>query len=143
MKRVLFLCTGNSCRSQMAEAILNQLGKGQVQAFSAGAKPAGYVHPLAMETLKQFNMSVEGLRSKSWEEFKDQPFDAVITVCDKANESCPIFPNDVQRIHWSIQDPAAVSGTDPEKRAVFQKVFTELQQRIRLFLAVTTSKVTR
>ncbi len=140
MKRVLFLCTGNSCRSQMAEVILNQLSKGQVQASSAGSKPAGFVHPLAIETLRQFHMPVTGLRSKSWDEFKGQSFDTVITVCDNAKESCPVFLQEAQKIHWSTQDPAEATGTVEEKKVVFQKVFNELQQRIRLLLAVSTPK---
>src|SRR5580693_704226 len=92
MKKLLFLCTGNSCRSQMAQVLMNSLGKGRFEAFSAGSKPAGYVLPLAIKTMQDAKLSTEGLRSKSWEEFQGQPFDFVITVCDRAKESCPVFP---------------------------------------------------
>src|SRR5580700_7105403 len=105
MKRVLVLCTGNSCRSQLAEVFLNHIGKGEFEAVSAGAKPSGYVHPLALRTLKEANLPIEGLRSKSWEEFNGQPFDILLTVCDNAKEKCPIFPGKAERIHWSIPDP--------------------------------------
>jgi arsenate reductase len=125
----------------MAEVILNTLGKGQCEAVSAGAKPSGYVHPMAIETLKERHMSTEGLRSKSWEEFKDQAFDVIITVCDNAKESCPIFQGNAQKIHWSIQDPADATGTDEEKQLAFNRVFNELQQRIRLFSIVAAPKV--
>jgi arsenate reductase len=131
MKRVLFLCTGNSCRSQMAESILNKLGQGDFEAVSAGAKPAGFVHPLAIRVLKEFGCPSEGLRSKSWDEFKDEPFDTVVTVCDNAKESCPVFPGNAERIHWSFEDPVEASGTEEEKLAIFRKVFNEIQQRIR------------
>jgi arsenate reductase (thioredoxin) len=135
MKRVLILCTGNSCRSQMAETMLNKLGKGGYRAFSAGAKPAGHVHPLAIETLSSMQYSIEGLRSKSMDEFKNQAFDLVITVCDRARDVCPVWPG-AQTLHWSFEDPAEASGSETEKRAVFRRVATEIQQRIRLFLSI-------
>ncbi len=134
MKRILFLCTGNSCRSQMAQVIMNQAGKGRFEAFSAGSKPAGIVHPLAIKTLEQAHLSTDGLRSKSWEELEGQPFDYVITVCDRAKESCPIWPGHPMTAHWSFEDPAEATGSDEEKERVFRKVFQEIQARIRLFL---------
>jgi len=119
----------------MAEAILNALGAGQWQAFSAGAKPAGFVHPLAIRALKESGYSTEGLRSKSWDEFRIQSFDAVVTVCDHAKESCPIFPGEAKRLHWSLVDPAGANGTEGEKRAVFFKVFGDIQRRVREFIS--------
>ncbi len=140
MKNVLVLCTGNSCRSQLAEVFINQIGKGEFKAVSAGAKPSGYVHPLAIRTLEEVKLPTDGLRSKSWEEFKEQPFDIVLTVCDNAKESCPVFPGKAERVHWSIPDPADATGTDDEKMAVFRKIFSEIQQRIRLLVAVHSPK---
>lgn len=140
MKKVLILCTGNSCRSQMAEVMMNQLGRGRYEAVSAGAKPSGYVHPLAIQTLKNLNYPAEGLRSKSWDEFKGQVFDAVITVCDRAKESCPIWPGNPEVLHWSFEDPAEAEGTDAQKLAVFQKIADEIQQRIRVYLSAETAQ---
>ena len=134
MKRILFLCTGNSCRSQMAQVIMNRFGQGRFEAFSAGSKPAGYVHPLAIKTLADAGLPTDGLRCKSWEEFQGQPFDFVITVCDRAKESCPVFPGQPVTAHWGFEDPAGATGTDEEKSRVFRRVFTEIQTRIRLFL---------
>jgi arsenate reductase len=134
MKRILFLCTGNSCRSQMAQVIMNRLGKGRFEAFSAGSKPAGYVHPLAIKTLEDAHLPTEGLRSKSWEEFEGQAFDFVITVCDRAKESCPVWPGRPITAHWGFEDPADATGTDEQKERVFRRVFTEIQTRISLFL---------
>jgi len=135
MKRILFLCTGNSCRSQMAQVIMDRLGKGRFEAFSAGSKPAGYVHPLAIKTLEEAKLPTGGLRSKSWEEFQGQPFDFVITVCDRAKEACPIFPGQPATAHWGFEDPAEAAGTDEHKARIFRKVFTEIRKRIELFLA--------
>jgi arsenate reductase len=135
MKKVLFLCTGNSCRSQMAEAVLNRIGAGRFEAFSAGSKPAGYVHPLALRLMRQLGHPVEGLRSKSLEEFRGQRFDAVITVCDRAKESCPVWP-DAEMIHWSFEDPADAEGTDEQKLAVFRRTYNEILRRLRLYVAL-------
>ncbi|MBI3803554.1 MAG: arsenate reductase ArsC [Nitrospirae bacterium] len=134
MKQVLFLCTGNSCRSQMAEALLNHLGKHRYQALSAGAKPTGIVHPLTIRTLHEAGLPTEDLRSKSWDEFKNQPIDIVITVCESAKESCPIWPGPIN-IHWSLEDPAEAKGSDEEKMRVFRRVFSAVQQRVQSFLA--------
>jgi len=115
---------------------MNRLGNGRFEAFSAGSKPAGYVHPLAIKTLQDAKLSTEGLCSKSWEEFNDQHFDFVITVCDRAKESCPIWPGQPVTAHWGFEDPADVTGTEEQKQRVFRRVFTEIQTRISLFLAL-------
>lgn len=141
MKRILFLCTGNSCRSQMAQAIMNRLGKGRFEAFSAGSKPAGYVHPVAIKTLEDAKLSTDGLRSKSWAEYEGQPFDFVITVCDRAKESCPVWPGQPITAHWGFEDPAEATGSEEQKQRVFRKVFTEIQTRINLFLALSMDKL--
>ena len=135
MKKVLFLCTGNSCRSQMAEAVLNRIGAGRFEAVSAGSKPAGYVHPLALRLLRELGHPVDGLRSKSMDEFRDSRFDAVITVCDRAKEACPVWPG-AEMIHWSFEDPADAAGTDEQKLIVFRRIFNEIQQRLRLYIAL-------
>lgn len=135
MKTVLVLCTGNSCRSQLAEVLINTLGDGRFSAVSAGARPSGAVHPLAIRTLREARLNTDGLRSKSWEEFRDTAFDIVLTVCDNAKESCPVFPGRAERVHWSIHDPADAQGTDDEKMKVFRQVFTDLTQRIHHLLA--------
>jgi arsenate reductase len=143
MKRILFLCTGNSCRSQMAQVILNRLGKGRFEALSAGAKPAGYVHRLAYKVLEEAHLPIEGLRSKSWEEFQGQSMDFVITVCDRAKETCPVWPGQPISAHWGFEDPAATPGTEEQKLRIFRKVFTEINARISLFLALPTEKLSR
>lgn len=131
LTRVLFLCTGNSCRSIMAEAITNHFGNGHYQAFSAGSFPTAKVHPKAIETLIRHGISPDMPRSKSWDEFKSQSIDLIITVCDQAaSESCPIFPGQPQQLHWSISDPAKVVGNDTEMNAAFENVFNQLKLRI-------------
>jgi arsenate reductase (thioredoxin) len=138
MKRVLFLCTGNSARSIMAEALLNDpdIGKGRFTGYSAGSHPAGYVHPLALETLAAHHLPVAGLRSKSWDEFAgaDAPaFDLVLTVCDHAAaEVCPIWPGHPTTAHWGVPDPAAASGTEAQRRRAFLDAFLVLRRRIEL-----------
>lgn len=128
---VLVLCTGNSCRSVMAEALINHLGKGRFAAVSAGSFPAGYVHPKSIETLTRHGIASGTPRSKSWDEFKDVPFDLVITVCDQAaGESCPLFPGKPQKLHWSTPDPAKATGTDAEVEAAFDEAFFMLKERI-------------
>jgi len=137
-RNILFLCTGNSARSVMAEAILNFLGQGRFKAYSAGSHPAGYVHPFALELLRSSGLSTEGLRSKSWAEFfqPGAPFmHFVFTVCDRAAaETCPIWPGKPTTAHWGIRDPAAVEGTDEVKMKAFQTAFNQLHRRISLFL---------
>jgi len=137
---VLFLCTGNSARSILAEVIMNQVGAGRFKAYSAGSFPKGQVHPLALELLKHSGHSVEGLRSKSWDEFAgpDAPvMDFVFTVCDNAaNEVCPIWPGQPMSAHWGLPDPAAVEGTDVEKSLAFADAYRMLTNRIRIFTSL-------
>jgi len=132
MKRVLVLCTGNSCRSIMAEVLINALGAGRYEAVSAGSNPAGYVHPKSIETLKRHGLDAGAPRSKSWDEFTGQPFDLVITVCDAAAaESCPAFLGTQKKLHWSTPDPAKATGTEEEINAAFDAAFEMLKQRIK------------
>lgn len=131
MERVLVLCTGNSCRSVLAEALFNQLGKGKYTAVSAGSKPAGYVHPKSIETLNRHGISPGQPRSKTWDEFAGQNFDLVVTVCDEAaNESCPAFLGPAKKLHWSTPDPAKTTGTEEQIMAAFDKAFFMLKDRI-------------
>jgi len=135
---VLFLCTGNSARSILAESLLNSLGKGRFRGFSAGSFPKGQVHPLALELLKRMDLPSEGLRSKSWDEFAAPgapPFDFIVTVCDNAaGEVCPIWPGKPMTAHWGIADPAAVEGSDADKAFAFRKALKEMETRIKLFI---------
>lgn len=141
---VLFLCTGNSARSIMAEAILNHLGKDKFKAFSAGSRPVGRVNPLALELLEKNRLPTQGLRSKDWSEFSrpGAPFmHFVFTVCDQAAETCPVWPGQPMTAHWGIRDPAAVEGAIEEKRKAFLKAYTELSRRIGLFVALPFDKL--
>ena len=134
--RVLVVCTGNSCRSVMAEALLNARSDGRIEAYSAGSTPAGYVHPKSLSTLDRHGVPYGEPRSQSWDEFEGQHFDVVITVCDSAAaESCPVFQGDARRIHWSTPDPASAEGTDEELFAVFYDVFAQLSARVYVLLA--------
>jgi arsenate reductase (thioredoxin) len=135
MKRVLILCTGNSCRSQMAETLWEILGKGEWESESAGLKPSGYVHPLAIRAMQELDIDISQNTSKSVEQFQDQSFDLVVTVCDNAKQSCPVFPGATQVLHWPFDDPADATGTEDEKMAVFRRVRDEIQQTIRRSLA--------
>ena len=126
---VLVLCTGNSCRSVMAEALINDLGRGRYQAWSAGSVPAGYVHPKSIETLQRHGIDPGQPRSKSWNEFAAQSFDLVITVCDQAaGESCPLFPGSPKKLHWSTPDPAKVTGSDSRNRRGVRPGFFHAQE---------------
>lgn len=144
---VLFLCTGNSARSILAEAYLNVAGKGRFSAYSAGSNPAGKVNPFAVELLEKNRLSSAGLRSKSWDEFarSDAPrLDFVFTVCDNAaGETCPVWPGQPITAHWGVADPAAVTGSDADKRKAFLRAFTELSARINLMLALPVDKLDR
>jgi arsenate reductase (thioredoxin) len=134
--KVLVLCTGNSCRSIMAEALINDLGRGRYQASSAGSVPAGYVHPKSIETLHRHGINPGQPRSKSWNEFTEQPFELVITVCDQAaGESCPLFPDNPKKLHWGTPDPAKVTGSDANIDAAFDQVFFMLKNRIEEMLS--------
>ena len=143
---VLFLCTGNSARSILAEALLNHWGKGRFRAFSAGSFPKGKVHPLALELLQWTKLPTEGLRSKSWDEFAAPgapPIDFVITVCDNAaGEACPVWPGKPMTAHWGVADPAAVEG-EAEKAAAFRKTLAELEARIKLFVNIPLESLDR
>jgi protein-tyrosine-phosphatase len=127
--QILFLCTHNSARSQMAEAILRSRSHGQIEVFSAGTEPTE-VHPLAIRAMTEMNIDIENHRSKSLVEYTGQDFDYIITVCDRARESCPVFPGDPVRIHWSFPDPAAVEGTENERFRAFRETAVQLNTRI-------------
>lgn len=133
--RVLFVCTGNSARSILAEALLRHVGRSAFSASSAGTEPSG-VHPLAVRVLVESGISVEGLRSKSIADFADESFDYVITLCDDARAICPVFPGADQSLHWGYQDPSSVAGTDAERLAAFQRVAALLAERVRQFVLV-------
>src|SRR3546814_14669715 len=137
---VLFLCTGNSARSIMAEALATTLGNGKFKGYSAGSQPGGKVNPFAIEKVNKTGYPLENLRSKSWDEFArpDAPhMDFIITVCDNAaGEVCPIWPGHPTSAHWAFQDPAAMVGTDEEKRAVFDKVFRQMATRMHAFISL-------
>ena len=145
--RVLFLCTGNSARSIMAEALLNFWGKGRFQALSAGSFPKGVVHPLAIDTLRRNHVPAEDLRSKSWSEFATEgqaPIDFVFTVCDHAaREVCPVWPGQPVSAYWGIEDPAAVEGSDEEKARAFNRAFRELDARIKIFTSLPLAALDR
>ena len=136
---VLILCTGNSARSILAEALLNHHGAGRFQGFSAGSFPKGAVHPLALDALHAHRLPVDGLRSKSWNEFAAPgapKMDFILTVCDNAaNEICPVWPGAPMTAHWSVKDPAAAEGTEAAKRQAFEEVFQDLDDRIRRFVS--------
>jgi len=144
---VLFLCTGNSARSIMAEAILRQLGAGRFQAYSAGSQPKGEVHPFALELLSNLTHDTAFARSKSWDEFagRDAPkMDFVFTVCDNAaNESCPVWPGQPMTAHWGVPDPAAAEGTDAEKHLAFAEAYRQLSNRLSAFLSLPLASIDR
>jgi arsenate reductase len=137
MANVLFLCTGNSARSILAEALLTHWGAGRFRGYSAGSHPKGEVHPLALSLLQQMHLPTEGLRSKSWDEFASGPaMHYVVTVCDNAtNEICPIWPGHPVTAHWGIPDPAAATGTQAQQMSAFREAARVLDLRIRHFLA--------
>jgi arsenate reductase len=133
--RVLFVCTGNSARSIMAEALLRRHGGDRFEVFSAGTEPRG-VNPLTLRVLEEAGVDASGARSKSVEEYLGQPFDYVITVCDRARQSCPVFPGVHKSLHWGYEDPAEATGSEEERLAVFRRVFTALGERVQLFATV-------
>jgi protein-tyrosine-phosphatase len=144
---VLFLCTGNSARSILAEAILNSLdaGKGRFRGYSAGSHPKGTVNPIALDVLREYRMSTDGLRSKSWDELgsDDAPcMDFVFTVCDQAaSEPCPFWPGQPATVHWGMPDPAAVEGSDEDQRRAFRDTFIALRRRLERLVALPVEKL--
>lgn len=132
-KRVLFLCTGNSCRSQMAEGLLRQLAGDRFESLSAGANPAGYVHPRAIRAMHELGVDISSQQSKHIRDFlppQGTPPDLIISVCSSAEKECPLFPGDVERWHWPFDDPAHATGTDPEVDSEFRRVRDEIRQRL-------------
>jgi arsenate reductase len=144
---VLFLCTGNSARSIIAEALMNQWGRGKFRGFSAGSHPKGAVHPIALALLQRMNFPTEGLRSKGWEEFATPgapPLDFVFTVCDNAAaEACPYWPGQPMTAHWGVPDPAAVEGTDADIWLAFRETFRLLDNRIKIFTSLPLASLDR
>ena len=144
---ILVLCTGNSARSILAEALFNALGGGRVRAYSAGSRPAGNVNPFALELLEAQGLDTANLRSKGWNEFAapDAPaLDLVVTVCgNAANETCPMWPGNFLRVHWGVDDPAAAEGSDDDKRAAFMKAYALLAERILTFLSLSFETMER
>lgn len=144
---VLFLCTGNSARSILAEQLINHWGRGSFRGFSAGSNPKGRVHPIALGLLSHMKLPTEGLRSKSWDEFAvpgAPPLDFVFTVCDNAaGEACPYWPGQPMTAHWGVEDPAAVEGSEPEKWLAFRKAFKELESRIKIFTSLPIRSLDR
>ena len=144
---VLFLCTGNSARSILAEVIMNQLGDGRFRGYSAGSFPKGEVNPFALDLLRQLNLPVEGLRSKSWDEFAKPGAPAlhfVFTVCDNAaGEVCPVWPGQPMTAHWGIPDPAAAEGTDTQKSLAFREAFRSLESRLKAFTSLPLASIDR
>ena len=143
---VLFLCTGNSARSVMAEAILNKVGAGKFQAYSAGSQPKGQVHPETLRLMRSLGYDTSGFRSKSWDEFAAGPgapeFDFVFTVCDNAAaEACPLWPGQPMTAHWGIPDPADVEGTPEQKRAAFQEAYRRLMSRVTALVNLPIEKM--
>jgi arsenate reductase len=133
-KRVLILCTGNSARSQMAEGLWRHEAGDRFEVFSAGTKPS-LVRPEAISVLSEIGIDISGQRSKSVDEFTGAQLDYVITVCDNANESCPVFPGATKRLHWPFEDPASVQGTEEARKAAFRNVRDQIHRRMKLFLS--------
>ena len=140
---VLVLCTGNSCRSHLAEGILRAASKGRFRVASAGSKPAGYVHPLAIRAMKEIGMDISAHHSKHLNEFLNQQVETVITVCGNADQACPMFPGQVNRHHWGFDDPAHATGTDEEKLAVFRRVRDEIRRVFEAYAAGRLDGVSR
>jgi arsenate reductase len=132
---VLVLCTGNSCRSHLAEGVLRAAAQGRFRVASAGSKPAGFVHPLALQVMKEIGFDLSGHHSKHLNEFLNQPVETVITVCGIADQACPMFPGQVNRHHWGFDDPAHATGSDAEKLAVFRRVRDEIRHVFEAYAA--------
>jgi arsenate reductase (thioredoxin) len=144
---VLILCTGNSARSILGEALINHWGRGKFIGYSAGSSPKGAVHPIALELLRHMKMPIDGMRSKSWDEFARPGaphLDFVFTVCDNAaGESCPIWPGQPMTAHWGVEDPAAVEGSETEQWIAFRQAFRELENRIKIFTSLPIRSLDR
>lgn len=144
---VLFLCTGNSARSILAESLINHWGRDKFRGFSAGSHPKGQVHPIAISLLEKMRLSTAGLRSKSWDEFAKPaapPLDFVFTVCDNAaGEVCPYWPGQPMTAHWGVEDPAAVEGSDVDKWLAFRQAFSQLENRIKIFASLPLATLDR
>ena len=141
-QRILFLCTGNSARSIFTDYLMNKIGKGRFEAYSAGSEPTGRVNPFALQALReQYNINAHDARSQSWDEFKDTKFDIIITVCDRAKESCPIFPGQSIVAHWSIADPALATENDEQKLRQFREAALQIQRRIELLCSFPNEKL--
>ena len=132
---ILILCTGNSCRSHLAEGILRAAAGDLLDVQSAGSQPAGYVHPLAIQVMQEIGIDISAHRSKHMNDFLGQPVETVVTVCGNADQACPMFPGQVNRHHWGFDDPAHATGTDEEKLAVFRRVRDEIREHLREFIA--------
>ena len=141
--RLLFLCTGNSARSQMAEAILNRKARGRIVAHSAGSRPAARVNPLTIETLREYGIEWAGHAPRGVDLLGREPWDFVITVCDRAKESCPIFPGQPMLAHWGMPDPAEVQGDEAARRAAFRETYLLLDRRIAFLLALPLERLER
>jgi arsenate reductase len=144
---VLFLCTGNSARSIMAECALRRWGQNRFQAFSAGSRPRGQIHPMALRLLGRMNFDTSGMRSKSWDEFAGQgapDMDFVFTVCDSAAaEVCPVWPGQPMTAHWGIEDPTAFAGPEAEQERYFRRIYTYLESRIKIFVSLPVASLDR
>jgi len=141
---LLVVCTGNSCRSVMTEALFNQLGRGKIKAYSAGSHPIGRINTGALMTLKRHHLPTEGYQSQSWEDFTDIAMDIVITVCDNAHgETCPVYLTQAVRAHWGVSDPGHVEGTEAEKIAAFEETFRILSVRVNALLALPLENLSK
>ena len=135
MKRVLILCTGNSARSQIAEGLFRALGGDRVEVFSAGTHPAGFVHPQAVQTMRERGIDISGQVSKSMDLYLEEEFDYVITVCDEANQVCPVFPGPHKRLHWSTPDPSFITGDEETRKTAFRTTVARLEQKVKDLLS--------
>lgn len=144
MLNVFVICTGNSCRSVMGEALVNHLGQGRLNAFSAGSHPIGRINTGALATLKRHDLPTEGYQSQSWEDFEDTPMNIVITVCDNAaGETCPVYLTSAVRAHWGVSDPGHVKGSDEEKITAFEQTFATLKLRVETMLTLPLETLTK
>lgn len=142
--KILYICTHNRCRSILSEAITNHLAKGKLQAFSAGSQPAGKVHPLSLKYLEEKGISIEGLKSQSWDDFEVEQPDIVVTVCDSAAaETCPVWFGDTVKIHWGLADPSKLDGSEAEIRDAFYKVMNTIEQRVEKLLALNLESLSK